>query len=156
PMLQGSIGTTAKRGARSSGEGRGMRMSGTSNSPRSSQPRNLRKHQRASTLPAYSELDVTCQGQNYRLHCRLVQQSKGQITHPAQQAPLFLAGHPALDFVNTQMRGNGQLIDLLQRDEDVLRWLRKAGFPRFAAVGSHFGNGALLNCARNLRENIRF
>ena len=77
------------------------------------------------------------------------------IKHPAQPAPLFLAGHPALDFLNTRMRRNGQLIDVLQRDGDVLNWLRKAGFPVIAGVASHFEHGALLNCARNLRENIR-
>ena len=75
--------------------------------------------------------------------------------HLARPAPLFLAGHPALDFLNTRMRRNGQLIDVLQRDQDVLRWLRKAGFPVVAGGASHFEHGALLNCARNLRENIR-
>ncbi|MGH9881356.1 MAG: ABATE domain-containing protein, partial [Pyrinomonadaceae bacterium] len=53
------------------------------------------------------------------------------------------------------MRRNGQLIDFLQRDEDVLNWLGRAGFPVVAGVASHFEHGALLNCARNLRENIR-
>jgi len=36
---------------------------------------------------------------------------------------LFLTGHPALDFLNTRIRVNGELVDVLQRDEDVLRWL---------------------------------
>src|SRR5689334_10932555 len=77
------------------------------------------------------------------------------IKHPAEAAPLFLAGHPALDFLNTRMRRNGQLIDVLQCDEDVSNWLRRAGFPVVAGVPSHFKDRALLNCARSLRENIR-
>jgi predicted RNA-binding Zn ribbon-like protein len=68
---------------------------------------------------------------------------------------LFLAGHPALDFLNTRMRKNEELIDVLQRDEDVLQWLRRAGFPVVAGGASRFEHGALLNCARRLRENIR-
>ena len=77
------------------------------------------------------------------------------IKHSAQPAPLFLAGHPALDFLNTRMIVNGQLVDVLRRDEDVLHWLRKAGFPVVAGGASNFEHGALLNCARRLRENIR-
>ena len=63
---------------------------------------------------------------------------------------LFLAGHPALDFLNTRMRVNEDLVDILQIDEDVLIWLRQAGFsaPTISA-------GTLLACARRLRESIR-
>jgi len=77
------------------------------------------------------------------------------ITQPTRSAPLFLAGHPALDFLNTRMRRNGQLFDFLQSDENVLNWLRRAGFPVVARVPSNFDREAILNCARSLRENIR-
>jgi Putative stress-induced transcription regulator len=60
---------------------------------------------------------------------------------PAQPAPFFLAGHIALDFLNTQMRRNGQFFDFLQSDEDVLSWLGKAGFPSAAGVASQFERG---------------
>jgi predicted RNA-binding Zn ribbon-like protein len=68
--------------------------------------------------------------------------------------PLFLAGHPALDFLNTRMRVNGQLEDCLQRGEDVLRWLEQAGFPT-SEIGSAAARVSLLDSARRLRENIR-
>lgn len=75
--------------------------------------------------------------------------------HPVQPVPLFLAGHPALDFLNTRMKQNGQLIDVLRHDEDVMNWLKKASFPVVAGGASHFEHGALLNRARRLRENMR-
>ena len=68
--------------------------------------------------------------------------------------PLFLAGHPALDFLNTRMRVDGELVDLLQRDEDVLRWLERAGLPN-AAVGRRRAATSLVDAARTLRESIR-
>lgn len=69
-------------------------------------------------------------------------------------APLFLADHPALDFLNTVAVVDGQPVDFLQSDEDVLRWLQRANLaeegrlPRFAA-------STLLYSARTLRELIR-
>ena len=72
----------------------------------------------------------------------------------AESAPFFLADHPALDFLNTVAVMDGRLVDFFQTDEDVLRWLNRAGLtdgaepPRFAA-------SALLNTARSLREVIR-
>ncbi len=63
---------------------------------------------------------------------------------------LFLAGHPALDFLNTRMRVNGELVEILQSDEDVMIWLKQAGFS-----APMIGGGALLTCARRLRESIR-
>lgn len=68
--------------------------------------------------------------------------------------PLFLAGHPALDFLNTRMRVNGQLEDFFQRGEDVLRWLGQAGFPT-SEIGPATARLSLLDSARRLRENIR-
>jgi len=65
-----------------------------------------------------------------------------------------LAGHPALDFLNTRMRVNGELVDFLQSDEDVLRWLKQAGLP-VAKSRPHRAPMFLVQAARMLRENIR-
>ena len=73
---------------------------------------------------------------------------------PAESRSLFLAGHPALDFLNTRMRVNGDLVDFLQRDEDVLRWLKQAGLP-VAEIGPQTAPLSLVGAARTLRENIR-
>jgi predicted RNA-binding Zn ribbon-like protein len=73
---------------------------------------------------------------------------------PAEAGPLFLGGHPALDFLNTRMRVNGELVDFLQRDEDVLRWLQQAGFPS-PARGPKGAPLSLVGPARALRETIR-
>ena len=72
----------------------------------------------------------------------------------AESRVLFLAGHPALDFLNTRMRVNGELVDFLQRDEDVLGWLERAGFPvaRKRPVRAPM---PLVDAARTLRESIR-
>jgi predicted RNA-binding Zn ribbon-like protein len=72
----------------------------------------------------------------------------------AESRALFLAGHPALDFLNTRMRVDGELVDLLQRDEDVLRWLERAGFP-VARIRADAGQMSLVAAARTLRESIR-
>lgn len=68
--------------------------------------------------------------------------------------PQFLAGDLALDFLNTRARVDGELLDLLQTDQDVLAWLEDAGFrtPRVAANRSSL---SLLRDARALRESIR-
>lgn len=60
---------------------------------------------------------------------------------------LFLAGDLALDFLNTRMRIDGALVDLLQRDADVLAWLHRAGIPGSLAPP--------VDAARTLRETIR-
>jgi len=67
---------------------------------------------------------------------------------------LFLAGHPALDFLNTRMRVNHDLLDLLQGDEDVLAWLKQAGLP-VPQTGVQVEPLSLLRSARKLRESIR-
>jgi predicted RNA-binding Zn ribbon-like protein len=72
----------------------------------------------------------------------------------AEARPLFLAGHPALDYLNTRMRVNGELVDLLQRDEDVTRWLKQAGLP-VAEIGPYTPPSTLVDAARTLRESIR-
>jgi predicted RNA-binding Zn ribbon-like protein len=72
----------------------------------------------------------------------------------SKSCALFLAGHPALDFLNTRMRVNEDLVDLLQSDEDVLIWLKQAGFSA-PTIDGRTGPLALLRCARRLRESIR-
>jgi predicted RNA-binding Zn ribbon-like protein len=52
------------------------------------------------------------------------------------------------------MRVNGELVDFLQRDEDVLHWLKRAGLP-VARIGPDTTPTSLLGAARRLRENIR-
>lgn len=66
---------------------------------------------------------------------------------------LFLAGHPVLDFLNTRMRVGENLVDCMQSDEDVLVWLKQAGFA--APINSKLRPLHLLRSARMLRENIR-
>ena len=72
----------------------------------------------------------------------------------AKSRALSLAGHPALDFLNTRMRVNGELVDSLHSDEDVLRWLKQAGLP-VAKGRPHRAPMSLVQVARMLRENIR-
>jgi predicted RNA-binding Zn ribbon-like protein len=59
-----------------------------------------------------------------------------------------------LDFLNTRMRVNGKIVDLLGRDQDVLHWLTQAGLPAPKVV-SHATRTSILTYARTLRENIR-
>lgn len=73
---------------------------------------------------------------------------------PAESRALLLAGHPALDFLNTRMRVNRELVDFLQCDEDVLRWLKQAGLP-VAKSRPDTMPMSLVDPARTLRENIR-
>ena len=72
----------------------------------------------------------------------------------SRSSALFLAGHRALDFLNTRTRVKGDLVDLLQSDEDVLIWLKQAGFPAPIIEGITEPL-ALLRSARSLRESIR-
>jgi predicted RNA-binding Zn ribbon-like protein len=66
---------------------------------------------------------------------------------------LFLAGNPALDFLNTRMRMNHELVDFLQSDRDVISWLKQAGFA--VSADTEIKRFSLLQSARKLRENIR-
>ena len=79
---------------------------------------------------------------------------------PSQEQPLannefmLVADHPALDFLNTVPRIDGVLVDFLQSDQDVLRWLDRAGWPVEAGLAK-LRPGSLLQAARTLRETIR-
>jgi predicted RNA-binding Zn ribbon-like protein len=72
----------------------------------------------------------------------------------SRPGPVFLAGHLALDFLNTRMRVNGELVDTLRRDEDVLHWLKQAEIPA-PELGRSAARMSLLDSARTLREHIR-
>ena len=79
---------------------------------------------------------------------------RSRLRPTAESRALFLAGHPALDFLNTRMRVNRTLVDCLQSDEDVVRWLKQAGLP-VAKSRSYTAPMSLVDAARTLRENIR-
>jgi predicted RNA-binding Zn ribbon-like protein len=68
--------------------------------------------------------------------------------------PPRVADHLALELLNTVFVLNGELVDSLQSDKDVLRWLADFGWP----VKDNFANSkpeTLLHSARTLREAIR-
>ena len=52
------------------------------------------------------------------------------------------------------MRVGGEIVDILQKDEDVLAWLEQAGLSATTS-GSNTKRLSLLRAARTLRENIR-
>ena len=68
--------------------------------------------------------------------------------------PFFLADHPVLDLLNTVAVINGETVDLLQTDADVVRWLEKAGMLSTAKPPA-FRRSELLDATRTLRETIR-
>jgi predicted RNA-binding Zn ribbon-like protein len=68
--------------------------------------------------------------------------------------PRILGDHPALDILNTVARIKGELVDSLQTNRDVLRWLTRVGWPVENDV-AHLGKPSLLENARALRETIR-
>jgi predicted RNA-binding Zn ribbon-like protein len=80
--------------------------------------------------------------------------TQSQRKRTSQPGPVFLAGHLGLDFLNTRMRVNGKIVDVLQRDEDVLHWLKQADLA-VPKVRPHAARMSLLASARTLRENIR-
>jgi predicted RNA-binding Zn ribbon-like protein len=68
--------------------------------------------------------------------------------------PFFLADHAVLDLLNTVAVIEGETVDLLQSDVDVVRWLERAGMLA-TAKPPVFRNSTLLDAARRLRETIR-
>jgi predicted RNA-binding Zn ribbon-like protein len=101
-------------------------------------------------------MSVTCQCCESWLHCpeALSHLNQSRSKRPPHPGPLFLAGHLGLDFLNTLMRVNGKTVDVFQRDQDVLHWLKQAGLAA-PKVGPHAARMPLLHRARTLRENIR-
>jgi predicted RNA-binding Zn ribbon-like protein len=72
----------------------------------------------------------------------------------AKQEFLTLGDHPALDFMNTVVRIDGKLVDLLQTDDDVLRWLAHAGWPVDKSAAKYYPN-MLLEIGLGLRAAIQ-
>lgn len=70
--------------------------------------------------------------------------------------PSFLAGHSALDFLNTRPMMDGKLIDVFGEDADVVRWLKQAGMASqpIRADAEKFSE-SLVGAARVLREAVR-
>jgi len=63
--------------------------------------------------------------------------------------------HPVLDFLNTVVRVDGELVDLFQSDSDVRHWLARAGFKADTAAATKLKPTDLLETARTLRLAIR-
>jgi predicted RNA-binding Zn ribbon-like protein len=64
--------------------------------------------------------------------------------------PLFIADDRALDLLNTVLQVDGALVDVLQSDADVARWLVKGGVLATASPRK-----GLLETSRELREMVR-
>jgi predicted RNA-binding Zn ribbon-like protein len=64
---------------------------------------------------------------------------------------LFIAGHPAIDFLNTEIVRDGAPADLLQTPDDLRRWLRDA---KLGDVGQALSLSTLRN-AKDLRATAR-
>lgn len=62
---------------------------------------------------------------------------------------LFIAGAPALDFVNTEVMLRGERADLLREEHDLARWLAESGLGRVR------GHGKALSEAKELRSHLR-
>ena len=62
---------------------------------------------------------------------------------------LFIAGHPAIDFLNTEIVRDGAPVDLLQTPDDLRRWLADSKLGR-ADV-----DAATLRRAKELRATTR-
>jgi predicted RNA-binding Zn ribbon-like protein len=78
-----------------------------------------------------------------------------ELMHSAEHDGILMVGdHPALDILNTVSRVNGELVDSLQSDGDVLRWFARAGWPMEEELAS-LRPLSLLRTARTLREAIR-
>jgi predicted RNA-binding Zn ribbon-like protein len=77
---------------------------------------------------------------------------------PSQPAPTItpprVADHLALELLNTVFVLNGELLDSLQSDSDVLRWLADVGWPVEGNLAIS-NPDTLLHSARTLREAIR-
>ena len=77
-----------------------------------------------------------------------------ETLHTEADGALMSGGHLVVDLLNTVYRVKGVLVDTWQSDEDVVRWLERAGWPLDtvypATPASH-----LLKTARSLREAVR-
>jgi predicted RNA-binding Zn ribbon-like protein len=72
-----------------------------------------------------------------------------------EKRALFLAGQPAVDFLNTEWPNlTGKKEDFFETDDDVFTWLRQAGLEP-ENITTVRPSGALLRAARALRDTIR-
>jgi predicted RNA-binding Zn ribbon-like protein len=67
---------------------------------------------------------------------------------------MMVGDHPALEILNTAARVDGELVDSLASDRDVLLWLSRVGWPAENDL-AHLRADALLKSARALRATIR-
>jgi hypothetical protein len=67
---------------------------------------------------------------------------------------MMVGDHPALEILNTAARVDGELVDSLPSDRDVLLWLSRVGWPAENDL-AHLRADALLKSARALRATIR-
>jgi predicted RNA-binding Zn ribbon-like protein len=73
----------------------------------------------------------------------------------ATHTPIFIGDHVVLDLMNTVAMVDGRLVDTLDADEQVLKWLHRAGFPGSTKGSRAYPAGAIVGAARELRETIR-
>lgn len=71
-----------------------------------------------------------------------------------EKTGVFLASHPALDFLNTEWPTASGKEDFFETDRDVLSWLSQAGLET-SGVTEIRPSGALLRAAHALRAVIR-
>ena len=76
------------------------------------------------------------------------------LSSNAEFATSLLGDHPALNLLNTVWLVEGELVDALQSDQDVVRWLGQSGW-RVAELPSTMRSSALLEAARTLRDTVR-
>jgi predicted RNA-binding Zn ribbon-like protein len=74
----------------------------------------------------------------------------------ASPAPFLVAGHPALDFLNTIAAPQGETIEFLSDDPAVIAWLDQVALaPEASKAVLRDRPGALAQHARALRESFR-
>jgi predicted RNA-binding Zn ribbon-like protein len=66
----------------------------------------------------------------------------------------MLSDHPALEILNTVSQVDGKLVDSLESDRDVVRWLVRVGWPLEHDL-VNLRPSSLLETTRILRETIR-
>ena len=76
------------------------------------------------------------------------------VQRVAHDEPMMLGDHPALNLLNAVTRVDKELVDSLESDRDVLRWLTRVGW-RVENDLAHLRSSSLLETARALRETIR-
>jgi predicted RNA-binding Zn ribbon-like protein len=77
-----------------------------------------------------------------------------QLQRVADAEPAMLSDHPALEILNTVSQVDGKLVDSLESDRDVVRWLVRVGWPLEHDL-VNLRPSSLLETTRILRETIR-